>query len=137
MTTLPIAQFGLTPADRDYCAQRVLSGDKGATTGLYAAFTFDGEALPVAGRRSLVRDGQDRDIAVIETTRVEIRRYCEVDATYAAIEGEGDKSLAHWQRVHWDYLASECARVGIPLTPEVEVVLEYFDVVARCGESGA
>lgn len=131
MTRLPISQFGLTPAAMDACAARVLSGDKRATTGLLAAYAFDGDNLPVVGDRSILRDGSDRDIAILEVERVEIRRYCDVDQAYATIEGEGDKSLAHWRRVHWDYLASECARVGVPLVPAVEVVLEYFKVVER------
>ncbi|MFI5357133.1 MAG: ASCH domain-containing protein [Opitutales bacterium] len=132
MAALPVSQFGLTPADWDETARLVLTGDKRATTGLHAAYAFDREPLPQVGRCSRVRDGRGRDIAVIETTQVEVRRYCDVDATYAAIEGEGDKSLAHWQRVHWAYLTSECARVGVPLAPDVEVVLEYFRVVTRC-----
>jgi uncharacterized protein YhfF len=66
---------------------------------------------------------------VIETTRVETRRFCEVDAAYAAVEGEGDKSLEHWRRAHWAYLSAECARVGVTLDERVEVVLDYFSVV--------
>lgn len=128
---LPVSQFGLTAEDMDHCAQLVLSGDKRATTGLYAAYAFDHEPLPRAGDRSMVRDSRGRDIAIIEVSHVEIRHYCDVDATYAAIEGEGDKTLAHWQSVHWDYLISECARVGVSLNEKVEVVLEYFDVAKR------
>jgi uncharacterized protein YhfF len=133
---LPVTQFGLTPADMSAGARLVLSGDKHATTSLFAAYAHDREPLPQAGRRSLVRDGQNRDIAIIEVTRVERRPYCDVDATYAAIEGEGDKTLAHWQRVHWAYFTSECARVGVSLSPQIEVVLEYFSVVQRCRDQG-
>jgi uncharacterized protein YhfF len=89
--------------------------------------------LPVAGRRNLVRDGRGRDIAIIETTRIEIRRYADVDEAFARIEGEGDKTLAFWQGVHWPYLISECARIGLPApTPATEVLLEYFVVVRPC-----
>jgi len=81
----------------------------------------------------MVRDGRGRDIAIIQTTKVEIRRYREVDEAFARIEGEGDKTLAFWQSVHWPYLVSECARIGLPPpTPDTEVLLEYFVVVRRC-----
>jgi uncharacterized protein YhfF len=132
MNDLPVIQFGFTAADMDSCARCVWSGDKRATTSLLAAYEHDREALPEVGQRDVVRDGRNRDIAIIETTKVEIRRYCDVDAAFAAIEGEGDKSLAHWQRVHWEFLTQECARIGVPLSPQLEVVLEYFSVVRRC-----
>lgn len=127
---LPIIQFGLHAATMDSCALGILEGSKRATTGLRAAYIFDREPLPQVGDQTMVRDSHDRDIATIEVTKVEIRRYCEVDDIFAAIEGAGDKSLAYWQKVHWDYLGEECARIGIPMNEEVEVVLEYFKVVA-------
>lgn len=126
---LPITQFGLDAAAMDSSAQLVLSGDKRATTSLFASYAHDRETLPTIGDRSIVRDSRDRDIAIIEVSRVEIRRYCDVDAAFALTEGEGDKSLSYWKRVHWDYLGQECARINIPLTPEAEVVLEYFTMV--------
>ncbi len=128
-TALPITEFGLTPEGKTSSAFLVLRGDKRATTALLAAYAFDREPLPAVGRRSVVHDGCGRAIAVIETTRVETRRFCEVDAAYAAVEGEGDKSLEHWRRAHWAYLGAECARVGVTLDERVEVVLDYFSVV--------
>ncbi len=126
---LPISEFGLTPADKRSCARLVLQGSKRATTGLLAAYAHDREPLPRIGQRSVVRDDRGRDIAVIEVHRVEVRRFRDVDAAYAAIEGEGNRSLAHWRKAHWSYLRAECSRVGLPLSEDVEVVLEYFDVV--------
>ena len=126
---LPITQFGLDAATMDSTARLVLTGDKRATTSLHIAYAYDHEPLPQVGARSIVRDSRDQDIAIIEVTKVETRRYCDVDAAFARIEGEGDKSLAFWQQVHWDYLRAECARVGANLTQETEVVLEYFKVV--------
>jgi uncharacterized protein YhfF len=126
---LPFTEFGLTSKDKDSSARLVLQGDKRATTSLLAAYAYDREQVPIVGRRSIVRDGRGREIAVIETIRFETRRFCDVDSVYAAIEGEGDKSLAHWRATHWAYLRAECARVGLPLNEEVEVGLEYFEMV--------
>ncbi len=126
---LPVIQFGLDAETMDSCARDIVNGKKRATTGLHAAYLFDNEPLPRVGDHTLVRDSNDRDIAIIEVTKVEIRLYGEVDKAFAAIEGAGDKSLAYWQQVHWDYLGKECARVGIPLNENIQVVLEYFKVV--------
>ena len=125
----PITHFGLDAATMDSTARSVLTGDKRATTSLFASYAFDGEPLPFVGQRSIVRDSRDQDIAIIEVTRIERRRYCDVDAAFAQIEGAGDKSLAYWQKVHWAYLGEECTRCGIGLDREIEVVLEYFKVV--------
>jgi uncharacterized protein YhfF len=125
----PSIEFGLTVADRDASARLALSGVKRATTSLLAGYAFDREPVPVAGLRSVVRDGRGRKIAVIETVRVETRRFCDVDAVYAAIEGEGDGSLAHWQRLHRIYFGAECVRVGVPWSETIEVVLDYFRLV--------
>jgi len=126
---LPIIQFGLNAETMDSCAHGIANGNKRATTGLHAAYRFDKEPLPRAGDRTMVRDSRERDIAIIEVTEVEIRLYHEVDEAFAAIEGEGDRSLAYWQTVHWDFLGQECARIGISLNDEIKVVLEYFKVV--------
>lgn len=126
---LPFTEFGLTPAQKTSSAQRVLAGEKRATTSLLAAYAHDHEDLPFVGRRSVVRDGFGRNVAVIETRRVEIRRFCEVDANFAAIEGEGDKSLEYWQTVHRTYLRAECARVGAGWDESSEVVLDYFEII--------
>ncbi len=126
---LPVIDFGLTSADKDSSARLVLLRTKRATTALLASYAHDREPMPRPGERSLVRDGRSRNVAVIEYSRVEVRRFREVDATYAAIEGEGDGSLAHWRAAHWSYLGAECARVGIALSEDVEVTLEYFDLV--------
>jgi uncharacterized protein YhfF len=123
---LPVTEFGLSPASKDAGARKVLAGRKRATTSLLAAYAHDGEAPPVVGRRSMVRDGRGRDVAVIAVTRVEVRRFRDVDAAYAVLEAD---DLAAWQRAHWRYLGAECARVGVPLTEDAAVLLEYFEVV--------
>jgi uncharacterized protein YhfF len=123
---LPITEFGLSPASKDAGARRVLQGRKRATTSLLSAYAFDREPLPEVGRRSVVRDGRGRDAAIIAVVRVETRRFRDVDAAYTVLEAD---SLAAWQQAHWRYLGAECARVGVPLTEDVEVVLEYFDLV--------
>jgi uncharacterized protein YhfF len=123
---LPVTEFGLSPASKDAGARRVLEGRKRATTSLFAAYAHDGEAPPEVGRRSVVRDGRGRDVAVIAVTRVERRRFRDVDAAYAVLEAD---DLAAWQAAHWRYLGAECARVGLPLTEDVEVLLEYFELV--------
>ncbi|HRE08076.1 MAG TPA: ASCH domain-containing protein [Opitutaceae bacterium] len=129
MESLPFTEFGLTPEDQDLCAQDVVQGKKGATTSLHAAYAHDGEPLPWVGKRSLVRDGQRRTVALIEVTSVTVCPFPSVGADYAQLEGAGDGSLAYWRAVHLEYLQAECARIGLPWRDDVDVVLETFRLV--------
>ena len=99
-------------------------------------------ALVIAGRkRATVWDGREenptepgmlwavtvdgRAVAVIETVTVGRRRFCDIDADFAAREGEGDASLAFWAAAHEDYF-----RKGGGFDPEMWLWCEEFRLVA-------
>jgi uncharacterized protein YhfF len=42
-------------------------------------------------------------VCVIETLAIQIVPFSELDADFAATEGEGDGSLDYWQRAHTAY----------------------------------
>ena len=42
----------------------------------------------------------------IKITAVRLCRFCDIDDTWAKIEGEGDLSLHHWRRVHIDFFTT-------------------------------
>ena len=76
----------------------VLSGRKVAT----CWSVRDGQQTFV-GKRMVVRDGAGRPRAVIETVALEQRPFEAVDAAFAALEGEGDLTLANWREGHRRY----------------------------------
>ena len=110
-------------------ADLVLSGDKRATAGLVWVFEAKARPIPKPRDLSVVTRWDGRPVCVIETTGVEIHPYDEVDAAFAAAEGEGDGSLRYWREAHWKFFSRECQRIG--RTPEMNmpVVCERFDVV--------
>jgi uncharacterized protein YhfF len=112
-------------------ADLVLSGVKRATACLVWVYEARRMPIPKPGDLSVVTWWNGQPVCVIETTRVEIRPYDEVDADFAATEGEGDGSLAFWREAHWRFFSRECQRIG--RTPEVKmpVVCERFEVVYR------
>ena len=85
--------------------------------------------IPKPGDLSVVTWWNGQPVCVIKTTRVEIRPYDEVDADFAASEGEGDGSLAYWREAHWRFFSRECERIGRTLDPKMPVVCERFEVV--------
>jgi uncharacterized protein YhfF len=81
----------------------VLEGRKRATT--WAA--VQGTQGVEVGSRSIIKDGQGRPRAVIETIQLTRRCFAEVDESFAQDEGEGDLSLDYWRKAHQVYFTRE------------------------------
>ena len=90
--------FGDSPALADELSILVLDGVKIATC--WAA--VDGQLTEV-GKRMTMLDGSGVARAVLETMELSLRRFNEVDATFAFDEGEGDRSLKFWRNAHRTY----------------------------------
>jgi uncharacterized protein YhfF len=103
----------------------VRDGPKRATTGLLSDYEQEGEALPEAGDYSVILDGRGGPLCIIRTTHVELRPFGEVDAEFARVEGEGDRSLDYWRRAHLRFFD----RLGIEIDDGTMMVLERFDLV--------
>jgi uncharacterized protein YhfF len=58
----------------------------------------------VAGDYSVATDGLGVGRCVIKTTRIDVVPFGQVDAAFAYDEGEGDRTLGYWRRVHWEVL---------------------------------
>ena len=116
-------------ADPDGLAELTRAGIKTATASAGPLYELEGEPLPRAGEYSVILDGRDRAVCVIRTTRVYTVPFEEVSAEQAYREGEGDRSLAHWRRMHEDFFRAELAEAGLEFSPEMPVVCEEFEVV--------
>jgi uncharacterized protein YhfF len=113
----------------DELAALVLAGTKRATAALLWAHEAEQSSPPQPGQLSIVTTFAGAPVCVIETQRVDIVPFDAVDAEFAAVEGEGDGSLAYWRRVHEAFFGRECARLGRQSEPQMPVVCERFTVV--------
>ena len=77
----------------------------------------------------MILDSREEAVCVIRTTRVFTVPFDQVTAEHAQKEGEGDRSLAHWRRVHEDFFRAELAEAGLEFSPDMPVVCEEFEVV--------
>jgi uncharacterized protein YhfF len=109
----------------------VLSGQKQATTACLWVFEAEGEPVPKPGDLSIILDWEGNARCIIETTEVDIVPYAEVTEEFAAIEGEGDGSLAYWRRVHIEFFREECESIGREFTEDMPAVCEQFRVAYR------
>ena len=107
MAELESFAFGDSPELADELLGVILIGKKTATC--WAA--SEGDKGVVVGKRWIVKDGQGRPSAVLETIEVMRRRFGEVDAAFAHDEGEGDRTLADWREAHTDYYFDPAERI--------------------------
>lgn len=112
-------------------AQLVVLGVKRATASNAWVYEHEGEPLPKPGDTSVVTDFYGDPKCVIRTVRVDVVPFKSVTAEFAALEGEGDKSLAFWREAHSRVFARECADIGREFSEDMPVVCERFEVVYR------
>jgi uncharacterized protein YhfF len=117
--------FGDSPAMADELLGLVLAGKKTATC-WPAAQGLKGSA---PGARYVVLDSHACPRAVIESVELAKRRFDKVDAAFAADEGEGDLSHAHWAAVH-----EACFTREGEFAPHMMLWCERFRLVETIGE---
>lgn len=121
----------------DELAALVLAGRKRATAALVWAYEAEDKPMPRPGDLSVVTLFSGEPVCIIETQDVRIVPFSQVDADFAATEGEGDSSLAYWQRAHTAFFGRECRRLGREFSAGAPVVCERFTVVYRGAGSDA
>ncbi|GET18026.1 ASCH domain-containing protein [Lactobacillus agilis] len=120
-------QYGV---QADKLARLVVKKIKTATTSAYDLYGED-EPLPQVGAYDLILDSRDWPVALIQVDQVQIVPYLEVDEDHAFREGEGDRTLAYWRRVHDAFFKEDYALAGKVFDPQTaKMVLEKFHLVA-------
>ncbi len=129
--------YGDSPELSESLLALIRTGRKRAGTGLAWAIEADGEPFPRAGEIELVVDHRGEPALVCRLQEVRVLPFCDVDDAYAALEGEGDGSLADWRRGHWAFFSRECARIGRTPSESMPVVCSVFEVLAVVPREGA
>ncbi len=113
----------------NHLASLVVKGEKRATASLLWSYEADNEPLPEVGQLSVITNWDGEPQCIVEVTDVEIKPYNKVTAAFAFIEGEGDKSLNYWRKVHWKFFSMECVELGKQPSEDMHVILEQFTVI--------
>jgi uncharacterized protein YhfF len=124
-----LGDYGDSPELSRELIALIVAGRKRAGTGLLWAYEQEGEALPEAGAIEVVLDHEGEPVVITRLTSVEVVPFGEVGEAYAAIEGEGDGSLAYWREGHWAFFSRACARMGRVPSEEMPVVCGVFEVL--------
>ena len=117
--------------DADVLAHLVVTGQKIATSSAYPLYELKNEQLPQKGEYNVILDSNNDAVCIIQTQNVEIISFNEITPEHAYKEGEGDRSLDYWKKVHEDFF-SKCMRdEGLEFTGNMKVVFEEFVVVYK------
>ena len=117
--------------DADECAELVVKGIKQATATSLWWYEKNNETLPKVGDQYVVTNWNGYAKAVIETIKIEQIPYNQMTAEFAEIEGEGDKSLEYWKRVHEAYYKREMEPHGDKFDENMIIVCEYFKTIYK------
>lgn len=112
--------------DVDHLAQQVLRGIKTATASAFPLYEVEGEALPEPGQYSVILDSCDEAVCIIRCTDVTVVPFSQVSEDHAYREGEGDRSLEYWRRVHRQCFGQWMQEAGLVFSEDMPVVCETF-----------
>jgi uncharacterized protein YhfF len=121
--------WGDGPAMADELGALIAAGTKTATCSALAEWEHDGDDLPEPGLLTVVLDGTDEPLCIVETSEVNIQPFNQVEADFAYDEGEGDRSLAYWRRVHRKFFERIFERIGGQFSEDMLLVCERFRVI--------
>lgn len=117
--------------DANELAELVLSGQKYATASLECLYKLDGDKVPEVGDLSVIIDWDGKAKCICQIKDLQSVPFNEVKAEFAYKEGEGDRSLAHWQRVHEKYFKDELSYYNKSFDKKMKVLCEEFEVVYK------
>src|SRR5690606_13921989 len=89
----------------------------------------DTDAPPRPGLISIVTDAFGHPRCAIRTDSVEWVRFDAMPAELAALEGEGDLTLASRREGHLEFCSAEAEPLGLAFTGAEEIVFERFSVL--------
>ena len=115
--------------DPDGLAELTRTGVKTATASAGVWYERGEEPMPRPGEYSVILDSRGHAVCVIRTTNVYTVPFHQVSGEQAYREGEGDRSLAYWRRVHEAFFRAELEEAGLEFSPFMPVVCEEFVLV--------
>jgi uncharacterized protein YhfF len=111
----------------DELAELVVSGIKTATAGDYASYAINNVPLPtVDDKFDIVLNSSGESICAIQTVKVYVTTFDKVTAEHAYKEGEGDRTLAYWRKVHEKFF-----KTFGEFSPNMEILCEEFKVISK------
>jgi len=124
-------RIGDSEESADEGARLILDGIKTTTSSIMIEWETSGERPPFPGALSILLDGHNRAVAVVETKKTALIPLNKVDADFANAYGEWDRTLETWRKENFAYYIAIAKRLGGTMTVDTDLLCEWFKVVAR------
>jgi len=121
--------FGDNEKDANSLVKLVQKGIKTATSHSLLGLQLREEPIPRIGDFFIATNWKGDAKCVLRTTSVKMLPYFSIRDEHARLEGEGDKSLAYWQKVHWEFYTRELAAFNRRPLESMIIVFEQFEKV--------
>ena len=115
--------------DANELAKLVKKGIKKATASLHCLYEIENEQVPEAGDYAVITNWNGIAQCIIQIKNINIIAFKNVTEEFAAKEGEGDKSLRFWRKVHRKSFTLELKERNKKFYEDMLVVCEEFEVV--------
>ena len=112
--------------DANELAVLVNRGIKRATAGALWSYQKANRKLSEVGEIFVVKDWPGRAVCIVKTVKVSIIPFNQITEEHAYIEGEGDRSLAYWRRVHIQFFNNEFRDLDLTFDESMPIVFEEF-----------
>lgn len=126
---IPAWFFSDNKKEADECAELVLAGIKRATAPSVWEMEIKKEKVPQVGDLNIVTSWAGEAQCLIRTNKVEAVTFAKVTDEHARLEGEGDRSLAYWKKVHWEYYERVLAGSQYDVSENMPIIFEHFEVL--------
>lgn len=122
-------KFGDTPDLADELGGLVVKGIKTAACSALWEWEAEGHFLPHLGMVSIVLNGQDLPLCIIEITEVYVCRFKAVDQDFS--QAEGNYSIAYWREVNKKLFSRSLPKIGKEFSEEMPLVCVLFKVIHK------
>lgn len=123
--------FGGGDISANELAELVLKEIKTATSSAYELYEIDNSPLPPIGGLNIILDAQENAICITETTNVYVCAFNKISSEHAFKEGEGNRSVEYWRKVHKEFFTNELKRYDKSFDNDMLVVCEEFKVIYK------
>jgi len=109
-------QFGSTPDEIDDLADKVLSGEKIATSSLLDYYRLNLKRMSSVGEHAAVLNSCGKPVATVVITKIDIVQFRDIGESFAKAEGDGN--LENWLAIHRPYYSSQLKAIGKDLADD-------------------
>ncbi len=118
--------WGDSPEMADELGALIAQGIKTGTCSAVWEWQAEGQDWPTPGTLTVVLDGNDEPLCIVETVEVTLCNFDQVAPDFAYAEGEGDRSLAYWQQAHQSFFSRSLQKIGREFREDMPLVCERF-----------